>query len=172
MTALTILIVTVLVRLSKGDEIEIYDVKINLRYLPLIIFGLTLAHLYTGLVFNLYVRELIFLNKLDTAVVFESLRRDGPLFFAGLVARLEIVQGPFGPAFIMDPADPTTILAHVAAIGTFVAMLRWRNVTWRRRIVSGGISAALIISNWFIGGGWAVHASCLSDPGVCTGLIM
>lgn len=168
---LTIIILSILVRISKGNEFSIKDISIDLRFLPLIILGITFAHLYTAYVFNSYVRELIY-SDIDTSYVFGELRRDGPLFFAGLVARLQVLDGPFGPVFLMDHRDPTTILAHVAAIGAFFAMIRWKGRGWGGRFINLIASGVLVVANWLIGGGWAVHASCLNAPEVCVGLIM
>jgi hypothetical protein len=165
---LGILLVAFLAKLARKEQIEIYKISLDVKKIPLIMLGFTLAHFYVGYVFNSAVRHTIAGPNIAYAVdAFDQLQRNGPLFFKGLVARLEFVRSPMGPVFIMKASDPTTLLAHAAAVGAFFVMIRWKGISAIRRFASIVMSGVIVGANWLIGGGWAVHASCLSRATEC-----
>lgn len=166
-SGLTILVASLLIRLTRKDIISVMEVELPVRWVNYLMLPITIAHLYFGINFNIWVRHIVINDKDNAKGVFEALTGRGPLFFNGLVERLQIVEGPFGPIFLMDTSDPTTWLAHFAAIAAFIILIRWRGLTGFGRLRSVLFALMIVVVNWLIGGGWAVHASCLNRPDIC-----
>jgi hypothetical protein len=170
LAALCLLLLTTLARLRGGQAGPEASgrLAIGLKHLQLAMLGFTLAHLYLGFSFSALIRDILASPDAEAArQVYERLRAEGPAVFTGLVARLRLVQGPFGPVFSTSAADPTAWLAPAAALGALAAMVRWRGQSMPRRVLSLLGAFCIVAANWAIGGTWAVHASCLSEPVFC-----
>ena len=61
----------------------------------------------------------------------------------------------------MDDSDPTTWLAHGAAVLVFLAIARFRGVRWFVRLGTCLAGLLVMIVNWEIGSKWAITASFL-----------
>src|SRR5262249_36113878 len=127
---------------------------------------LTCAHFYATYVFLQSVDEAQAEGHAVAMTVWHKLTTSSLLFFHGLVARVSCNPNPFGsiPRYVcaMSPRDPTTLLAHVAALGLFVAVARWKGERWLVRLGTGVAAAALCVANWTLGAAWAINASLLS----------
>jgi hypothetical protein len=165
--AFTVLVLAALAKISNKDTIKIKDIEINFKIIQIVMAALTAAHLYAAYSFDAKVIEIVKTKPREQIVAaFEKLR-DGPFFFQGLIPRISFTETKVGRVFKMDFSDPTTLLAIGAAVGAFVVMIRWRNLSAFERLRNLVGSATIVALNWLIGGEWAVHASCLSSPEIC-----
>ncbi|MDO9306760.1 MAG: hypothetical protein Q7T75_02670 [Mesorhizobium sp.] len=168
LAACSIVILAALAKLAGKAEISIKGISIKLSHLPVIMIFFTAAHFYTAYSLNTeIVQASLALNPEELRGIFETISDKGPLFFQGIMERLQIYQSALGPVFVMSWNDPSTILAHGAALGAFLVMISWTGLSPFQRLLSVCISTVIVTSNWLIGGSWAVHLSCLSDVEVC-----
>jgi hypothetical protein len=170
--SLILLLAAFALRIMNKDEIKLpkIEVSVSLTYIPYIMLALTIAHLYTCYSFNVKVDDIISAGNAEAAEkAFQKLSDEGPFFFQGLMPRLTIVETRAGPIFNMNAKDPTTWLAYGAALGAFIVLIvvQWREAGAMRRVSAVLLSGFIVISNWWIGGGWAVHASCLQNIDRC-----
>ena len=154
-----------LTKLFGGSEVDFRGVKIKTRYYGYLLMFVTIFHIYFSVVFRKSVgRAANSLNPKELEILYTKLTNGGPLLFNGFVARLQAVETPYGTAFLIDQSDPSSWMAHGAAIITFLSIVHIKNTSWLGRFWYVFIASCVVLSNWLLGGGWAVTASCLSDP--------
>ena len=140
-------------------------VQVGIGHFWLIVLALTFAHAYETHLFIQSAANLFHHQEHDvSARAWNALVRNGPLFFRGLLPRLDYTDVQVGGGEVvrlykMNPDDPTTLLVHVAAIACFISMVRFRKTNWRVRIATFVAALLLTMGNWTIGSNWAVAAS-------------
>jgi hypothetical protein len=143
-----------------SGQLEILNIKIDRQYFWLVVLAMTLAHLYCA---NLFIRDgyRLFNSSYEARrTAFYELSISGPPFFKGLIPRLWDGTN-FPPIY---GYDPTGWLAHVSALAILLSVIRWRGITWPKRITSIFLALVLTYANWVIGTNWSLAASELILP--------
>jgi hypothetical protein len=158
--------VIVILKLAGKGEFEVWKVPVKTSYAWAIAVLLTIAHYYVTVLF-LRDCDAIF-DEGNAAVAqgaWDRLSGGSLLFFHGLVARLTYTEWYVGgkpyKVFHMDRSDPTTWLAHGAAVLVFLAIARFRGVRWFVRIGTCLAGLLVMYANSHIGAQWAITASYL-----------
>jgi len=156
-------ITVLLTKIFGGEEVDFRGVKIKTRYYGYLLLFVTIFHIYFSYIFRKSVyTATTSLGPKELEVLYTKLTNGGPILFNGFVARLQIVPTSYGTVFLMDQNDPTSWMVHGAAIVTFFSIVHIRNTSWPGRLWYFLIAICVVLSNWILGGGWAVTASCLS----------
>ena len=158
-------------RATGADALNLQGVQIKPALIPIVAVALTAAHIYTAYLFSAKVKEILASQHDEMAkIAFQALNDKGPLFFRGVISRLEIkgtgsVLGMRWRSFRTPLSDPTTLLAHVAAAGVFVVMVWWgTKLEWFWQVLNAIFSLFIIATNWTVGASWMIAAYCLDDP--------
>jgi hypothetical protein len=146
---------------TKPSTIKAFGVDIPIGKAWIVFAMFTVGHLYTAFVFRQDCLEVMRQSPAIQGDAWKALSGGSLLFFHGLVARLQSVVVDGQRLFIMDENDPTTWLVHGVAVLVFVAIVRIRRASWMTRIGTVFAGVLIVVSNWLIGGGWAVTASTL-----------
>lgn len=158
-TAMLLFAVAVLAtKVTAGTKFKIpgTEAELELKHAWMVFAAFTVGHLYVAVLFKKSCEALFYQEHQNAKATWEDLTRDGPLFFRGLMPRNVPADG--SPIVQMDSSDPTTWLAHLAAILFFVAI-----VPFERSAPLGMIAApTLTVINWTLGSHWVIAASELT----------
>ena len=155
--------VIVFLKLLRRNEFEVWGVKIRLGYAWIVFAILTIAHLYTGIRFIQRCYAIAFDASVSDLEAWQTLTNGTLLWFDGLIARVQHIEGPGGISlYIMDAGDLTTWLAHAGAVAMFFSIVRIFGARWRVRIATIVVAVVISVSNWTIGSNWIIAASELT----------
>jgi len=149
----------VLLKLTNKRTFSWAGVEFDTHRAWIVFIFLTLAHLYTTLLFHVStVKFSTTSTEGERQKVFAKVTSSGGLFMRGLIPRTERV----GNVYKMKWADPTTLVSYLAAILIIVTIVPF-DFSSRTMFFKYFIGALLImIVNWFIGSRWAVTLSQLT----------
>lgn len=149
----------VLLKFTKKNTFSWAGVEFDMNRAWIVFIFLTVAHLYTTLLFHLSVVKF---SKRSTESerqkVFARVTSSGGLFVRGLIPRTERV----GNVYRMNWSDPTTLASYLAALLIIVAIVPFdfsnRNSFFKYLLVA----LLIMVVNWFVGSRWAVTLSQLA----------
>ncbi len=160
----------VVLKLLGRHEFETHDIRLSTRqsWLPFAL--MTGGHAYLAVLLIRAAYKIHFDEPSSAKPAWESLVNSGPLFFRGLLPRVDAVQraipGDLEVTVIrMDHLDPTTWLAHVGAVLLFFAISTLRRSRWSVRFGTTAAAVLLVVTNWIIGGYEIVAVSQLARGG-------
>ena len=150
----------VLLKLAKRRTFSWASVEFDTNRAWIVFTFLTIAHLYTTMLFHL---SAVKFSKTSTADerqrVFAKVTSGGGLFVRGLIPRTERV----GNVYKMKWNDPTTLVSYLAALLIIVTIVPFdfssRTVFLKYLL----IALLIMVINWFIGSRWAVTLSQLTS---------
>lgn len=157
--------IIILLKIFGGTSFSWVGVNFPLNLSWIIFLFLTIAHGYVSSLIYLSIVDLI---KKGTAEncneVYLKITTSGGLFVRGMVARNKVRIIRQRRVYIMSPNDPSTWIAHIAAIGLFLAIIPFDFHSVLRFVLLFIVGIVIVYSNWIIGSFWIILLSGLDLP--------
>jgi hypothetical protein len=157
--------IVILLKIIGNSSFNWAGVNFSLNFSWIVFLFLTIAHGYVSILVYSSIANLIEKGTTDCCnEVYLKITTSGGLFVRGMIARNEVRIIGQRRVYIMSPNDPSTWIAHIAAIGLFFAIIPFDFHSILRFVLLFIVGIIIVFSNWMIGSFWIIWLSSLENP--------